>query len=47
MAKYSIEIQDSGGNVYYPHAQAGTTFLADGSTVAAQLEHFLKNPAEP
>lgn len=35
--KQNIEIQDHEGNIYYPHSDAKTTFLEDGSNVEVNI----------
>lgn len=35
--KQNIEIQDHEGNIYYPHSNAKTTFLEDGSNVEVNI----------
>ena len=40
--KQNIEIQDHEGNIYYPHSDAKTTFLEDGSNVEVNISK-LKN----
>ncbi|MBU5312207.1 hypothetical protein KQI38_09225 [Tissierella carlieri] len=37
----SVRIEDSGGNIYYPHSKAKTAFMEDGKTVEAKLKQFL------
>lgn len=37
MAKYSIEIQDHEGNIYYPHSESATTFFEDGETLDTKV----------
>ena len=37
MAKYSIEIQDHEGNIYYPHSESATTFFDDGENLDTKV----------
>ena len=43
MAKYSIEIQDHEGNIYYPHSESATTFFDDGENLDTKVDNINKD----
>lgn len=46
MEKKIVEIQDSDGNVYYPHTKSEAVFLSDGKTLSAWKSNIEKSISE-